>query len=73
MKLVKAIARYNIIVPGRIATDDDLRALDGIYVSEPFEIDETMHITDMLEYAYNVIEPILPRKYCDSLELVEIK
>ncbi|MBR3875351.1 MAG: hypothetical protein IKJ25_01080 [Clostridia bacterium] len=70
--LVKVIARYNIILPDRIATDDDLRALDGIFESDPFEIDPSLNMSDKLEYAYKIIEPVLPRAYCDSLELVEL-
>ena len=62
--LVKAIARYNIIIPGRIATDDDLKALDGIFVSKPFEVDSSLCMTEKLDYAYDIIEPILPRAYC---------
>ena len=70
--LVKAIARYNIILPDRIATDDDLRALNGIFESETFEIAPSLDISDMLDYAYIIIEPILPKAYCDSLELIKI-
>ena len=72
MKLVKAIARYNIIT-GRITTDDDLRCLEGIFESKSFEVDETGNLWDNLDYAYDVIAPILPQSYCDSLELVEVK
>lgn len=70
--LVKAIARYNIIMPNRIATDNDLRALDGIFESEPFEIDPALSLSEKFDYAYSIIEPILPRAYCDSIELVKI-
>ena len=69
---VKAIARYNIIT-GKITTDDDLRCLDGIFESKPFENDETSSLWDIFDLAYDVIEPILPQAYCDSLELVEVK
>ena len=70
--LVKAIARYNIIIPGRVATDDDLKALNGIFESEPFELDSSLCLSEKYEYAYKFIEPILPRAYCDSIELIEI-
>ena len=70
--LVKVIARYDIIMPNRVATDDDLRALDGIFESEPFEINPALSLSEKLEYAYSIMEPILPRAYCDTLELVEL-
>ena len=55
--LVKAIVRDNNIIPDRIPTDTDLKALNCYYESFAFDIDYNMELEEKLEYAMNIIEP----------------
>ena len=70
--MVKAIVRDNIIIPGRIPTDTDLKALNCYYESFVFEIDSSMNLEEKLKYAMNVVEPYTQHMYRDSIELVEV-
>lgn len=70
--MVKVIVRDNIIIPGRIPTDTDLKALDCYYESFVFEIDSNMELSEKLEYALNIVEPFTKHMHRDSIELVEV-
>ena len=68
--MVKAIVRDRIIMPDRIPTDTDLKALDCYYESFVFEMDSNMKLEEMLEYAMNIVEPYTKHMHRDSVELV---
>ncbi len=70
--MVKAIVRDNIIMPNRIPTDTDLKALDCYYESFVFEVDSNLKLEEMLECAMNVVEPYTQHMHRDSIELVEV-
>ena len=70
--MVKAIVRDNIIMPNRIPTDTDLKALNCYYESFIFEIDSDMRLEEMFEYAINIVKPYTEHMYRDSIELVEV-
>ena len=70
--MVKVIVRDNIIMPDKIPTDTDLKVLNCYYESFVFEVDSNMEITEMLEYAYNIVKPFIKHMRCDSIEFVEV-
>ncbi len=70
--MVKAIVRDNIIMPNRIPTDTDLKALNCYYESFVFEVDSNLKLEEMLECAMNVVEPYTQHMHRDSIELVEV-
>jgi hypothetical protein len=70
--LVKAIVRDNIIIPDRIPTDTDLKALNCYYESFAFDIDSSMELGEKLEYAMNIVEPYTKHMHRDSVELVAV-
>lgn len=70
--LVKAVVRDNIIMPDRIPTDTDLKALNCYYESFAFVIDSNMALEEKLEYAMNIIEPFTSHMHRDSIELVAV-
>ena len=71
--MVKAIIRDNIIVPNRIPTDTDLKALNCYYESFVFKIDSNMKLEEKLEYAMNVVEPYTQHMHRDSIELIVVQ
>ena len=70
--MVKAIVRDNIIMPNRISTDTDLKALNCYYGSATFEIDSNMRIEEKFDYAMSMVEPYTKHMRRDSIELVEV-
>lgn len=70
--MVKAIVRDNIIIPGRIPTDTDLKNLNCYYESFAFEIDSNMELEEKLEYAMNIVEPYTEHMHRDSIELIAV-
>ncbi len=70
--MAKVVVRDNIIIPGRIPTDTDLKALDCYYESFVFEIDSAMTLEEKIEYALNMVKPYTKHMYCDSVQLISI-
>ena len=70
--LVKAIVRDKLIMPDRIPTDTDLKALNCYYESFAFEIDANIELSEKLEYAMNIIEPFTTHMHRDSIELISV-
>lgn len=70
--MVKAIVRDNIIMPDRIPTDTDLKALNCYYESFVFEVDSNMTLEEKFEYTMNILAPYTKHMHCDSIELIAI-
>ena len=70
--MVRAIVRDNIIMPDRIPTDTDLKALNGYYESFAFDIDSNIELEEKLEYAMNIVEPYTEHMHRDSIELIAV-
>ena len=68
--MVKAIIRDNIIMPDRIPTDEDLKALNCYYESFAFEVDSNLELEEQLEYAMNIVEQYNRHMHRDSIELI---
>lgn len=68
--MVKAIVRENIIMPDRIPTDTNLKALDYYCESFVFDINPNRELEEKLKYAMRIDETYAQHMFSYSIEFV---
>ena len=68
----KVIVREKIYIDGKVATDEELIALDGYYICPAFHVNEGMCTPLLFEYAWPYIEPHIKNMRWDSAEIIEV-